>query len=55
VLQARGQLEEALRILQDETMPAFDRLRASREKAITMQKIADLLRAKGPQQEETSP
>jgi hypothetical protein len=46
VLQARGQLEEALRILQDETMPAFERLGDGRAKAITMEKIAALLRAK---------
>jgi hypothetical protein len=45
VLQGRGQLEEALRIRQEEQLPVCERLGDVREKALTMGKIADVLQA----------
>jgi len=47
ILQARGQLDEALRIRQEEQLPVFERLGDVRSKAVTMGKIADILRARG--------
>jgi hypothetical protein len=47
VLQARGQLDEALRIRQEEQLPVYERLGDVRAKAITMGKIADVLQARG--------
>ncbi|QLQ34024.1 MAG: hypothetical protein HZT40_23075 [Candidatus Thiothrix singaporensis] len=43
ILQARGQLDEALRILSDDLIPVFERLGEVRSIAITKGKIADIL------------
>ena len=51
ILQARGQLDEALRILQQEVQPAFERLGDVRSKAVTMGQIADILQARGQLEE----
>jgi hypothetical protein len=45
VLQARGQLDEALRIRQEEELPVYERLGDVRAKAVTMGQIADILKA----------
>jgi tetratricopeptide (TPR) repeat protein len=47
ILEARGQLDEALRILQKEQLPVYERLGDVRSKAVTMGKIADILEARG--------
>ena len=47
ILQARGQLDEALRIRTDEQLPVYERLGDVRSKAVTMGKIADILQARG--------
>jgi len=47
VLQARGQLDEALRIRWDEEVPAFKRLGDVRSMASAMGRIADVLQARG--------
>lgn len=47
IMQQRGQLDEALRIHQDEQLPVYERLGDTREKAVTMVKIADILRTRG--------
>ncbi|MBK9648363.1 MAG: tetratricopeptide repeat protein [Deltaproteobacteria bacterium] len=47
VLQARGQLDEALRIFREEVLPVFERLGDVHAKAITLGKIADVLQARG--------
>ncbi|OUD15529.1 CHAT domain-containing protein [Thioflexithrix psekupsensis] len=47
ILEARGQLDEALRIRQEEQLPVYERLGDVREKAMTMGKIADILEARG--------
>jgi phosphopentomutase len=54
ILQARGQLDEALRIYKEEALPVFKRLGDLRSKAITMGKIADILQAQG-QGDQVSP
>jgi hypothetical protein len=54
VLQARGQLDEALRIRQEEELPVYERLGDVRAKAITMGRIADILQAQG-QGDQVSP
>jgi hypothetical protein len=43
VLEARGELEEALRIHREEELPIYERLGDARLRAITMARIADLL------------
>ena len=43
----RGDLDEALRILKAEMLPAFERLGNMRSKAVTQGKIADILQARG--------
>ncbi|MFN9872802.1 MAG: hypothetical protein ACK55E_15385, partial [Cyanobacteriota bacterium] len=45
VLQAREQLDEALRIRQEEELPVYERLGDVRAKAVTMGEIADILKA----------
>ncbi|MGR9015050.1 MAG: hypothetical protein ACU83U_15550, partial [Gammaproteobacteria bacterium] len=45
--QARGELDEALRIRREEQLPVYDALGDKREKAVTMGKIADVLQARG--------
>jgi tetratricopeptide (TPR) repeat protein len=47
ILQARGQLDEALRIRQEEQLPVYERLGDVRSRAVTMGKIADILQARG--------
>ena len=43
VLQARGELDEALRIRREEELPVFERLGDVRARAVTMGRIADVL------------
>jgi tetratricopeptide (TPR) repeat protein len=47
VLEARGQLDEALRIRREDELPVFERLGDRHSRAVTMGKIADVLRARG--------
>ncbi|MEZ6061276.1 MAG: tetratricopeptide repeat protein [Planctomycetaceae bacterium] len=47
VLQARGELDEALRIRREEQLPVYERLGDVRAKAVTQGKIADVLQARG--------
>ena len=47
ILQARGQLDEALRIREEEELPVYERLGDVRSKAATQGKIADILQARG--------
>ncbi len=47
ILQARGQLDEALRIRREEQLPVYERLGDVRSRAVTMGKIADILQARG--------
>jgi len=47
ILQARGELDEALRIHQQERLPVCEKLGNVHEKAVTMGKIADILQARG--------
>jgi tetratricopeptide (TPR) repeat protein len=47
ILQARGQLDEALRIRQEVQLPVYERLGDVRSKAVTQGKIADILQARG--------
>ncbi|MFD0724205.1 metallophosphoesterase [Lysobacter brunescens] len=51
ILQARGELEEALRIRRDEQMPVYERLGNARARAITQGQIADILQARGELEE----
>jgi hypothetical protein len=55
ILQARGQLDEALRIYQEEELPVYERLGDVRAKAITMGKIAGILQARGQEHQEPPP
>ena len=43
----RGQLDEALRSRKDDQLPVFEKLGDIRERAVTLGKIADILRARG--------
>jgi tetratricopeptide (TPR) repeat protein len=43
----RGNVDEALRIRNEEQLPVFERLGDVREKAVTMGQIADMLQARG--------
>ena len=47
ILQARGALDEALRIRREEELPVYERLGDVRSRAVTMGKIADILQARG--------
>lgn len=47
ILQARGELDEALRIRREEELPVYDSLGDVRSKAVTMGKIADIHQARG--------
>ncbi len=47
ILQARGQLDEALRIRTEDQLPVLERLGEVRSIAITKGKIADILQARG--------
>jgi tetratricopeptide (TPR) repeat protein len=47
ILQARSELDEALRIRREEVLPVFKRLDDVRSRAVTMGNIADILQARG--------
>ncbi|WP_437718858.1 hypothetical protein WMF45_22075 [Sorangium sp. So ce448] len=47
IFEARGQLDEALRIRQEEQLPVFERLGDVRERAVTMGQIANIVQARG--------
>jgi tetratricopeptide (TPR) repeat protein len=47
ILQARGQLDEALRIRVEEELPVYERLGDVRSKAVTQGRIAGILKARG--------
>ena len=47
ILQAAGELDEALRIRREEELPVYERLGDIRASAVTMGKIADILQARG--------
>jgi phosphopentomutase len=47
ILQARGQLDEALKIRNEEQLPVYERLGDVHSRAVTMGKIADILQARG--------
>ncbi len=47
VLQARGELNEALRIRREESLPVFERLGDARSYAATWSRIADVLQGRG--------
>ena len=47
ILEARGQLDEALRIRKEEQLPVYEKLGDIRTRAITMGRIADILEARG--------
>jgi tetratricopeptide (TPR) repeat protein len=47
VYQARGQLDEALRIRQEEELPVYERLGDVRSRAVTLGRIADVYQARG--------
>ncbi|NOK06940.1 MULTISPECIES: tetratricopeptide repeat protein [Myxococcus] len=47
VLYARGELDEALRIRQEEMLPVFERLGDARSQAMTLTKVADILEDRG--------
>ena len=46
-MQARGQLDEALKIRNEEELPVYERLGDVRSRAVTMGQIADILQARG--------
>jgi len=47
VLQARGELDEALRIRREEVLPVIEKLGDVRSRAVTLGQIADVLQARG--------
>jgi tetratricopeptide (TPR) repeat protein len=47
ILNARGQLDEALKIRNEEELPVYERLGDVRERAVTMGRIADILQDRG--------
>ena len=47
IMQLRGQLDEALKIRNEEELPVYERLGDARERAVTMGKIAEILQAHG--------
>lgn len=47
VLQARGQLDEALRIRREEEIPVYERLGDVRAHAVALGKVADILQTRG--------
>ncbi|MEK6261220.1 MAG: CHAT domain-containing protein [Planctomycetota bacterium] len=47
ILQARGELDEALHIRREEELPVYERVGDVRQRAVTMGKIADILRLRG--------
>ena len=55
ILQARGQLDEALRIHQEEELPVYERLGDVRLKAIAMGRIADIMQKRGQEDQVPPP
>jgi tetratricopeptide (TPR) repeat protein/predicted MPP superfamily phosphohydrolase len=51
ILQARGEVEEALRIRREHELPVYERRGDVRAKAVTMGQIADVLQARGEVEE----
>jgi tetratricopeptide (TPR) repeat protein len=51
ILEMRGQLDEALRIRREESLPVFEKLGDVRERAIIQGRIADILEARGQHEE----
>ncbi len=47
ILQARGELDEALKMRREEVLPVMERLGDVRSRAVTMGKIADILQTRG--------
>jgi tetratricopeptide (TPR) repeat protein len=47
ILGARGEFNEALRILREDTLPVFERLGDVHSRAVTMGKVADILQTRG--------
>ncbi|MFF4270439.1 CHAT domain-containing protein [Streptomyces sp. NPDC001536] len=47
ILQQRGEVDEALRIRHEVTLPAFERIGDTREAAVTLGKIADIFQRRG--------
>jgi tetratricopeptide (TPR) repeat protein len=47
IWQARGQLDEALRIRKEDQLPVFEKLGDIRSRAVTLGKIADIFKARG--------
>lgn len=47
ILQARGQVDEALLVLLDEELPVYQRMGDVRSEAVALFKVADLQAAKG--------
>ena len=47
ILQARGQLDEALKIRNEEQLPVYERLGDVHARALTMGRIAGILQARG--------
>ena len=47
ILQARGEVDEALRIRREEELPVYEKLGDVRSRAVTMGKVADILEARG--------
>ena len=47
ILTSRGDLDGALRILEKEQLPVFERLGDERGRAVTMGQIADILESRG--------
>jgi hypothetical protein len=47
ILEARGQLDETLKIRNEEQLPVYERLGDVRSRAVTMGKIATILEARG--------
>ena len=47
ILQARGDLDEAMRIRQEDQLPVYEKLGDVRSRAVTLGKIADILQARG--------
>jgi tetratricopeptide (TPR) repeat protein len=47
ILQARGELDQALKIRREEQLPVYERLGEARERAVANGRIADILQARG--------
>jgi len=47
ILQARGELDEALRIRREEQLPVYEKLGDVRSRAVTLGRVADILQARG--------